>query len=76
MSDLSSIPTLLRAIRAQLGLSQEQLAGQMDVATSTIHRWETGSCQPQPDKMKTIVDTARTVGLNIVHDDIEAHRPG
>ena len=64
MIELSSIPALLRAIRAQLGLSQEQLAGRMEVATSTVFRWEAGSCQPQPAKVKVIVDIACEAGLN------------
>ena len=39
-------PTLLRQIRAQLDLSQEELAHELGVSFASVNRWENGQSRP------------------------------
>ena len=39
-------PALLKEIRAQLGLSQEDLARELGVSFTTVNRWENGQTKP------------------------------
>ena len=39
-------PRQIRAIRAWLGLSQQELADQLRVTQNTVARWETGNRNP------------------------------
>src|SRR5262245_12810733 len=41
------VPAVLGAIRAQLGLTQQQLAQRLGVSFATVNRWEGGSNIPQ-----------------------------
>lgn len=45
---------LIRKLRHLTGLSQEQFAGKLGVAFSTINRWENGHMQPSPLALKQI----------------------
>ncbi|HLA26418.1 MAG TPA: helix-turn-helix transcriptional regulator [Syntrophales bacterium] len=40
------IPALVKEVRRQLGLSQEELAHQLGVSFATINRWENGKTTP------------------------------
>jgi transcriptional regulator with XRE-family HTH domain len=48
----NSLPPVVirRALREAAGLSQNQLAQQIDVTRETVSRWETGSHEPTGDK--------------------------
>ena len=37
---------IIKAVRQQLGLTQEQLAKEIHVAFSTVNRWENGRATP------------------------------
>jgi len=39
-------PTLVKDVRAQLGLSQEDLARELGVSYATVNRWENGLFKP------------------------------
>lgn len=39
-------PGLLREVRRQLGISQEDLARELGVSFATINRWENGKVKP------------------------------
>ena len=39
-------PRLVRAVREQLGLTQEELAEEIGVTTKTINNWENGRNRP------------------------------
>ena len=39
-------PSLVRKIRKQLGLSQEDLARELGVSFATVNRWENGQVRP------------------------------
>ena len=47
MSD-KQIPALVRGLRQQLGLTQEQLAQRLGVTYSTVNQWENGKRAPHP----------------------------
>jgi predicted ATPase/DNA-binding CsgD family transcriptional regulator/DNA-binding XRE family transcriptional regulator len=46
----------LRLLRAQLGLSQEQLARRLSVSFATVNRWETGRSRPSPRASQAVAE--------------------
>ena len=44
--DTKKITVLVKEIRKQLGLSQEDLARELGVSFATINRWENGKSSP------------------------------
>ena len=42
----SNYPLLLKDIREQLGISQEDLARKLGVSFGTVNRWENGKVKP------------------------------
>ena len=46
-------PALVKEVRRQLALSQEDLARELGVSYTTINRWENG--QSQPSKMAKVL---------------------
>lgn len=42
----NSYPSLVKEIRKQLGLSQEDLARELGVSFATVNRWENGQVKP------------------------------
>jgi putative transcriptional regulator len=45
---------LIRHLRRQLNLSQEQFAGRLGVSFKTVNRWENGHTTPSPMALKLI----------------------
>ena len=41
-----TFPVLVREVRRQLGISQEELAHELGVSFATINRWENGKTMP------------------------------
>ncbi len=41
-----NLPALVKEIRRQLGLSQEELAHALGVSFATVNRWENGKTNP------------------------------
>ena len=64
IADLHDIPATLRAIRASLDLTQEQLAERLNVAFATVNRWEGGGTRPQKAARETIAALAAEAGLD------------
>lgn len=54
---------LLRAIRAKLNLTQEQLAERLGVSFATVNRWEGGANAPQKAARAAIVALAQEAGV-------------
>ncbi|HLG54045.1 MAG TPA: N-6 DNA methylase [Vicinamibacterales bacterium] len=54
----------LRAIRAKLNLTQEQLAERLGVSFATVNRWEGGANAPQKAAREVIAALAREAGLD------------
>lgn len=67
MQDHSAI---LRAIRAKLDLTQEQLAERLGVSFATINRWEGGLNAPQKAARATITALAVEAGVDIGIDEV------
>ncbi len=53
----------MRAIRAKLAISQEDLAKRLGTSFTTVNRWETGSNAPQRAKIELIEELARESGV-------------
>ncbi len=64
---------LIALLRAQLNLSQEQLAARLNVAYATINRWELGKSKPQRAQQDAILQLMDEAGL--VPDDIGVTLP-
>ena len=64
MTDLHDIPAVLRAIRASLDLTQEQLAERLGVSFATVNRWEGGVTGPQKAAREAIASLAADAGLD------------
>ena len=69
----SSLPGLLRTIRSQLALTQEELASRLGVSFATVNRWEGGASTPQRAAMERI--TALAAELGVVEDEPEEPAP-
>ncbi|EHH03925.1 N-6 DNA methylase [Agrobacterium tumefaciens CCNWGS0286] len=67
MQDHSAI---LRAIRAKLDLTQEQLAERLGVSFATINRWEGGLNAPQKAARATITALAVEAGVDVGVDEV------
>lgn len=52
-------PERLKLARQRRGLKQQELAARCNVATRTIHRWETGRFEPTDANLKTLSHTLR-----------------
>lgn len=50
------IPTLIRKLREQLHLTQEQFAQKVGVTYSTVNHWENGKRTPQPYLVKRLLE--------------------
>lgn len=58
MANINDIPSILRAIRSKLNLTQEQLAERLGVSFATVNRWEGGSNLPQKAAREVIIALA------------------
>ena len=75
MAEFRDIPATLRALRASLDLTQEQLAERLGVAFATVNRWEGGASKPQKAAQEAIAALAAEVGLDaetVAEDPAEA----
>ena len=66
----SNQAAILRAIRAKLNLTQEQLAEHLGVSFATVNRWEGGTSKPQRAQAEAIKALAAEAGIE--GDDAEA----
>ncbi|HWO99597.1 MAG TPA: N-6 DNA methylase [Methylococcus sp.] len=58
-----ALPATLRAVRAKLDLTQEQLAERLGVSFATVNRWEGGGNKPQRAAQEAILALAREAGV-------------
>lgn len=75
MTQSHAIAATLRAIRAELDLTQEQLAERLGVSFATVNRWEGGANMPQKAARATIAALAEEAGVDMAEaesDDIAA----
>jgi type I restriction enzyme M protein len=75
MTNAQAVAATLRAIRAKLNLTQEQLAERLGVSFATVNRWEGGTTMPQKAARETIAALAREAGVEPVEDAPESAGP-
>ena len=63
MTNYSEFSAILRATRAALNLTQEQLAERLGVSFATVNRWEGDGNRPQRAAQATILALAREAGV-------------
>lgn len=63
MTNKTDLTATLRAIRAKLNLTQEQLADRLDVSFATVNRWEGGVSKPQRAQAAAIAALAHDAGV-------------
>lgn len=67
--DLDHMGQVLTARRQKLGLSQRELAEKADVAPTTIHNLEHGSCKVQLDKFLQVLAALDLIPQQILEID-------
>lgn len=72
MSNTKDMSAILRAIRAQLNLTQSQLAERLGVSFATVNRWE-GGAAPQKAARETIEALAIEAGMAMAMDNPDAN---
>lgn len=65
MANNQPVSATLRAIRANLNLTQEQLAERLGVSFATVNRWEGGANTPQKAALATIAALAAEAGVDM-----------
>lgn len=75
MTETQAFAATLRAIRAKLNLTQEQLAERLGVSFATVNRWEGGTTVPQKAARETIAALARDAGVEPVENAPESAGP-
>ncbi|WP_141455200.1 N-6 DNA methylase [Pseudoxanthomonas sp. z9] len=63
MTNKAATAHILRAIRAKLDLTQEQLADRLGVSFATVNRWEGGTSKPQRAQAAAIAALAWEAGV-------------
>ena len=56
---------LVRAVRRELKLTQEEFAHQLGITVGTVNRWENGRFRPSKLARATLADFARRHGLSL-----------
>lgn len=56
------IGKLIRELRLETGLTQEQFAAELGVTYSSINRWENGRSKPSPLAIRLIREKLRDMG--------------
>ena len=74
MTSKDTLPATLRAIRAALNLTQEQLGARLGVSFATVNRWEGGASQPQKAAQTAIAALAADAGIAVdeLNSDVAA----
>ena len=53
---------IVKELRAQLGLTQEQFAAKVGVTWSTVNRWENGRGKPSPLALGHVIEIVQEAG--------------
>ncbi len=65
----AAVPSVLRRLRAELELTQQQLADELGVSFATVNRWESGGTRPQHAAMAAIAALAEGAGVAVEGED-------
>ncbi len=58
----ADIPKLVKVLREQLNLTQEQFAQKVGVTYSTVNHWENGKRMPQPFLVRRLLELKAEIG--------------
>jgi DNA-binding transcriptional regulator YiaG len=61
---MENVKDKIRTLRTALGLTQEELARQIDVSLATVQRWETDKVVPSRLARKELVRLFKKAGIN------------
>jgi len=64
---MADIPTLVKRLRKQLGLTQAQFARELGVSFSTVNQWENARRRPQPVLLQRLLEMATSLGQGSFH---------
>jgi putative transcriptional regulator len=70
VNDTAEISDLIKDLRSQLGLTQEQLAARLGVTFPTVNRWENQRAKPSKIALKLI--KAEVAQLGAASDELLA----
>ena len=56
---------IIKKVRKQLGITQEQLARELDISFSTINRWENGHTSPSKLAKRRLIEFCRNKNVDI-----------
>ena len=62
---LDQMSELVRALRRELKMTQEEFAHELGITVGTVNRWENGRFRPSKLARATIVDFAERRGLSV-----------
>ena len=65
ITELQDIPAVLRSLRGNLDLTQEELAERIGVSFATVNRWEGGLTRPQKAAREAIVALASEADVDL-----------
>lgn len=57
--------TVVKSVRKELGLSQEQLARELSISFSTINRWENGKSHPSQMAKELFYNFCKSKSIDI-----------
>lgn len=62
---MDQMSELVKALRRELKMTQEELAHELGITVGTVNRWENGRFRPSKLARATISDCAQRHGLSI-----------
>ena len=74
MGTSTDFAALVRSLRQQLGLTQEQFAQQLGVSFSTVNVWENGKREPLPFLRRRLLEMAEEAGVDQGVDGIRKRK--
>jgi DNA-binding transcriptional regulator YiaG len=60
-----NLPIAVKQLREKIGMSQEELARELNVSFVTINRWENGKTKPNKMAMEVFVRFCKKHGVDI-----------
>ncbi len=63
--------SIVKQVRKELGLSQEQLARELSISFSTVNRWENGKSKPSPMAKELFFSFCMSKNINLNCMEVE-----
>lgn len=70
--EIMEFGSIVKQVRKELGLSQEQLARELSISFSTVNRWENGKSKPSQMAKELFFSfcTSKNISLNCMEGGI------